>query len=190
METKFKFKKLPDSNVSSLTRAGWHQGGHPITKNSFQHAIDRQLMWLNAKGWLSTICCWEAVIHTLDYSWTKMNAKMMMNDQLYWRQTEDWDFTEVVPTISPDSLQNSRLHTGARVNFEVLTYVSHPTLNISDITFRIVVSVKWQLDKSKTKIAILPEVFFAPEKELLYIFIYTIWQFQQLWHNVKFDTDW
>ena len=31
-----------------------------------------------AKGWLSTLCCWEAAVHTLDYSWKKMDVKLMM----------------------------------------------------------------------------------------------------------------
>ena len=33
---------------------------------------------LNAQGWLSTLCCWEAAIHTLAKSWKKINIKMMM----------------------------------------------------------------------------------------------------------------
>ena len=41
-------------------------------------------LWLNkrsqnvAKGWLSTWCCWEAAIHTLDWSWKKVDIKLMM----------------------------------------------------------------------------------------------------------------
>ena len=41
-------------------------------------------LWLNgksqnvAKGWLSTLCCWEAAVHTLDLSWKKMDVKLMM----------------------------------------------------------------------------------------------------------------
>ena len=31
-------KRLPDSSVSSLIRAGWRQEGHPVTKNLFQHS--------------------------------------------------------------------------------------------------------------------------------------------------------
>ena len=31
-------KRLPDSSISSLTRADWRQEGHPVTKNSFQHS--------------------------------------------------------------------------------------------------------------------------------------------------------
>ena len=30
------------------------------------------------KGWLSTLCCWEAAVHTHDQSWKKMDVKMMM----------------------------------------------------------------------------------------------------------------
>ena len=26
-----------------------------------------------AEGWLSTLCCWEAAVHTLDLSWKKMS---------------------------------------------------------------------------------------------------------------------
>ena len=43
-------------------------------------------LWLNkksqngsvAKGWLSTLSCWEAAVHTHDQSWKKMDVKMMM----------------------------------------------------------------------------------------------------------------
>ena len=28
-----------------------------------------------AKGWLSTKCCWEAAVHTLDLSWKKIDVK-------------------------------------------------------------------------------------------------------------------
>ena len=41
-------------------------------------------LWLNgrsqnvAKGCLSTECCWEAAVHTLDLSWKKMDVKLMM----------------------------------------------------------------------------------------------------------------
>ena len=31
-----------------------------------------------AEGWLSTLCCWEAAVHTLDYSWKKMDVMLMM----------------------------------------------------------------------------------------------------------------
>ena len=61
-------KRLPDSSISSLIRAGWHQEGYPpypVTKNS-NIPIDRQLPFDDvAEGWLSTLCCWEAAIHTL-----------------------------------------------------------------------------------------------------------------------------
>ena len=37
---------------------------------------------LNAKGWLSTLCCWEAAVHTLGFhileKMDKMDVKMMM----------------------------------------------------------------------------------------------------------------
>ena len=41
-------------------------------------------LWLNersqnvAKGWLSTWCCWEAAVHILDWSWKKVDVKLMM----------------------------------------------------------------------------------------------------------------
>ena len=41
-------------------------------------------LWLNgrsqnvAKGCLSTECCLEAAVHTLDLSWKKMDVKLMM----------------------------------------------------------------------------------------------------------------
>ena len=41
-------------------------------------------LWLNgrsqdvAKGWLSTKCCWEAAVHTLDLSWRRLDVKLMM----------------------------------------------------------------------------------------------------------------
>ena len=28
------------------------------------------------KGYFSTLCCWEAVVHTLDQSWNKMKVKI------------------------------------------------------------------------------------------------------------------
>ena len=50
-------KRLPDSSVSSLIRAGWRQEGHPVTKNSCQHSQGwtTALWWQNANSWLSTL---------------------------------------------------------------------------------------------------------------------------------------
>ena len=31
-----------------------------------------------AKGWLSTLCWWEAAIHTNDYSWKNVNMVIMI----------------------------------------------------------------------------------------------------------------
>ena len=31
-----------------------------------------------AKGWLSTLCCWEAAVYTLYWTWKKMDVKLMM----------------------------------------------------------------------------------------------------------------
>ena len=84
-------KRLPDSSVSSLIWAGWRQerqlpSGQQKLVPTFL-VLDNCLMvtewdflemeasqWLNdksrkesvAKGWLSTLCCWEAAVHTLD----------------------------------------------------------------------------------------------------------------------------
>ena len=30
------------------------------------------------KGWLSTLCCWEAAVHIVDYSRNKMDVKLML----------------------------------------------------------------------------------------------------------------
>ena len=41
-------------------------------------------LWLNEKSWVSLkvdclpLCCWEAAVHTLDWSWKKMDVKLMM----------------------------------------------------------------------------------------------------------------
>ena len=53
-----------------------------VTKRDFLEM--EASLWLNwksqnvAKGWLSTLCCWEAAVHTLDLSWKKMDVKLMM----------------------------------------------------------------------------------------------------------------
>ena len=80
-------KSFLDSSVSSPIPAGWceegascHQKLAPtfswidnclmVTKQDFLK-MDA-LLWLNkkilsvARGWLSTLCCWEAAVHTLD----------------------------------------------------------------------------------------------------------------------------
>ena len=53
-----------------------------VTKRDFLEM--EASLWLNersqnvAKGWLSTLCCWEAAVHTLDWSWKKVDVKLMM----------------------------------------------------------------------------------------------------------------
>ena len=46
-----------------------------------------------AKGWLYTLCCWEAVVHTLDWSFKKVGVLklmiMMMNTDYFTCQTSD-----------------------------------------------------------------------------------------------------
>ena len=56
---------------------------HLVTENlvSIFPGIDLTALRLNTKSWLSClplICWWEAAIHALDWSWKKMDVKMMM----------------------------------------------------------------------------------------------------------------
>ena len=52
----------------------------PAGKRTYKHHCD----WVSSdchaylKGWLSTLCCWEAAVHALDLSWKKMDVKLMM----------------------------------------------------------------------------------------------------------------
>ena len=92
------FTQKKNSSVSSLIPTGWcrrashHQKLAPtfpgidsclmVTERDFLEM--EASLWLNersqnvARGWLSTYCCWEAAVHTLDWSWKKVDVKLMM----------------------------------------------------------------------------------------------------------------
>ena len=92
-------KSLPDSSLSFLIRPGWHQEGQPATNKLFPGIEEEDCLMVNVTGfswnggasvtnklvtinlvgsWLSTLCCWEAAAHTNDYSWKKIDVKMIM----------------------------------------------------------------------------------------------------------------
>ena len=62
-------KRLPDSkrlfpNLSWLTSG--RTSGHQNLVSIFPGIDKTTALRLNTQGWLSTLCCWEAAIHTLD----------------------------------------------------------------------------------------------------------------------------
>ena len=97
--------------ASSLIRAGWCQeertSGHQNLVSVFIHLKpniprDRQLppWWLNAKGWLSTLCCLEAAVHTIDWSWKKMPVKWWW----WWIDDDDWETIVIAwPSLTKSS---------------------------------------------------------------------------------------
>ena len=115
VEIQLLLKSFPGSSVSSLIQAGWCEEGQKIrsnipridnclmvTKQDFlemEASLTKREILSVAKGWLSTVCCWEADAHTLDLSWKKMDVKLMMMmmmmrcssnrcTQIFWRTSK------------------------------------------------------------------------------------------------------
>ena len=65
--------------MNRILNITWCEEGHPATKYLLQQLVTKQDFLENgsvamtkreilivAKDWLSTLCCWEVVVHTLD----------------------------------------------------------------------------------------------------------------------------
>ena len=67
----FTVRKQNSTSAEEVARfqRGWHLEGLLVTKKlspTFLWMPYGALWWLSVKGWLSTLCCWEAAVHALD----------------------------------------------------------------------------------------------------------------------------